>query len=63
MLLAVAMTTMGSTCISITDPLVITLNVKDIKDTYDITPGTVTSTIRRGASFEILTTISMLTTT
>ena len=40
-LVAVAMTTMGSTCISITDPLVVTLNVKDIKDTYDITPGTV----------------------
>ena len=40
-LAAVAMTTMGSTCITVTDPLVITLNVKDIQDTYDITPGTV----------------------
>jgi len=41
MMCAVAMTTMGSTCISVTDPLLITLNVKDIHDTYDITPGTV----------------------
>ena len=34
-----ALPTMASQCVSITDPLVITLNVKDIKHTYDITPG------------------------
>lgn len=34
-----ALPTMASQCISITDPLVIAVNVKDIKDTYNITPG------------------------
>lgn len=34
-----ALPTMASQCISITDPLVIAVNVKDIKDTYNITAG------------------------
>ena len=34
-----ALPAMASQCISITDPLVIAVNVKDIKDTYSITPG------------------------
>ena len=32
---------MGAQCFSITDPLVVTVNVKDIKNTYPITPGSV----------------------
>ncbi|MBL0172246.1 MAG: hypothetical protein IPP90_16280 [Gemmatimonadaceae bacterium] len=42
LLLATAtMIVMGAKCFSITDPLVVTLNVKDIKQTYNITAGAV----------------------
>ena len=38
----VAMTGLAASCFSITDPFVVAVNVKDIKNTYNVTPGTVT---------------------
>ena len=38
----VAMSGLGASCFSITDPFVVAVNVKDIKATYNVTPGTVT---------------------
>lgn len=38
----VAMSGMAASCFSITDPFVVAVNVKDIKNTYNVTPGTVT---------------------
>jgi hypothetical protein len=37
----VAVSGMAAQCFSITDPFVIVVNVKDIKGTYTVTPGTV----------------------
>jgi hypothetical protein len=37
----VAVSIMGAKCFSITDPFVVAVNVKDIKGTYTVTPGTV----------------------
>ena len=37
----VAMSGMAAQCMSITDPLVVSVNVKDIKDTYNVTTGTI----------------------
>ena len=37
----VAVSGLGAQCMSITDPLVVSVNVKDIKDTYSVTPGTI----------------------
>ena len=37
----VAVSGLGAQCMSITDPLVVSVNVKDIKDTYTVTPGTI----------------------
>ena len=37
----VAMSAMAASCFSITDPFVVAVNVKDIKNTYNVTPGTV----------------------
>ena len=36
----VAMSGMAAQCMTITDPLVVSVNVKDIKDTYNVTTGT-----------------------
>jgi hypothetical protein len=38
----VAMCGLAASCFSITDPFVVAVNVKDIKSTYNVTPGTVT---------------------
>ena len=38
----VAVSAMAASCFSITDPFVVAVNVKDIKATYNVTPGTVT---------------------
>lgn len=38
----VAMSGLGASCFSITDPFVVAVNLKDIKNTYNVTPGTVT---------------------
>jgi hypothetical protein len=38
---AVAVSGLGASCFSITDPFVVAVNVQDIKSTYSITPGTV----------------------
>jgi hypothetical protein len=37
----VAMSGLAAQCFSITDPFVVAVNVKDIKNTYTVTPGTV----------------------
>jgi hypothetical protein len=37
----VAMSSMAAECFQITDPFVVAVNVKDIKNTYNVTPGTV----------------------
>ena len=37
----IAMSSMAAECFSITDPFVVAVNVKDIKNTYNVTPGTV----------------------
>jgi hypothetical protein len=37
----VAMSGMAAQCMTITSPLVVSVNVKDIKDTYNVTPGTI----------------------
>lgn len=37
----VAMSGLGASCFSITDPFVVSVNVKDIKNVYTVTPGTV----------------------
>ena len=39
----VAMSGLGASCFSITDPFVVAVDVKDIKATYNVTPGTVAS--------------------
>ena len=39
----VAMSGLAAQCMTITDPLVVSVNVKDIKDTYNVTPGRSTS--------------------
>jgi hypothetical protein len=39
---AIALSGMAAQCFSITDPFVVPVNVKDIKNTYNVTPGTVT---------------------
>src|SRR5687768_499870 len=38
----VALSGLAASCFSITDPFVVAVNVKDIKNTYNVTPGTVT---------------------
>ena len=38
----VAIAGLAASCFSITDPFVVAVNVKDIKNTYNVTPGTVT---------------------
>lgn len=38
----VAMSGLGASCFSITDPFVVAVNVKDIRNTYNVAPGTVT---------------------
>jgi len=38
----VAMSGLAAACFEITDPFVVAVNVKDIKNTYTVTPGTVT---------------------
>ena len=38
----VATSGLAASCFSITDPFVVAVNVKDIKNTYNVTPGTVT---------------------
>ena len=38
----VAMSGLGASCFSITSPFVVAVNVKDIKNTYNVTPGTIT---------------------
>jgi hypothetical protein len=37
----VAMSSLAAECFQITDPFVVAVNVKDIKNTYSVTPGTV----------------------
>lgn len=37
----VAVSAMAASCFSITDPFVVAVNVKDIRNTYNVTPGTV----------------------
>lgn len=37
----VAMTGLAAECFKITDPFVVAVNVKDIKNTYAVTPGTI----------------------
>ena len=37
----VAMSGLAAECFSITDPFVVAVNVKDIKNTYNVTPGTI----------------------
>jgi hypothetical protein len=37
----IAVSGMGASCFSITDPFVVPVNVKDIKSVYTVTPGTV----------------------
>jgi hypothetical protein len=37
-----ALSSMAASCFEITDPLVVAVNVKDIRNTYNVTPGTVT---------------------
>ena len=37
----VAMSGLGASCFSITDPFVVAVNVKDIRNTYNVTPGAV----------------------
>lgn len=37
----VAMSGLGASCFSITDPFVVSVNVKDIKNVYTVTPGTI----------------------
>lgn len=41
LLVAASTMLLGATCFSVTDPLVVTLNVKDIKSTYNVTAGAV----------------------
>jgi hypothetical protein len=36
-----AMSSLAAQCMTITDPLVVSVNVKDIKDTYNVTSGTI----------------------
>ena len=36
------MSGLAAECFEITDPFVVAVNVKDIKNTYNVTPGTVT---------------------
>lgn len=36
----VAMSSLAAQCFQITDPFVVAVNVKDIKNTYNVTPGT-----------------------
>jgi hypothetical protein len=38
----VAMSGLAAECFQITDPFVVAVNVKDIKNTYNVTPGTIT---------------------
>lgn len=38
----VAMSGLGATCFSITDPFVVSVNVRDIQNQYNVTTGTVT---------------------
>jgi hypothetical protein len=38
----VAMSGLAAECFEITDPFVVAVNVKDIKNTYNVTPGTTT---------------------
>ncbi|HEX7122197.1 MAG TPA: hypothetical protein VF178_07480 [Gemmatimonadaceae bacterium] len=40
--LAMAVTGMGAQCFSVTDPFVVSVNVRDLTGTYDVAPGTVT---------------------
>jgi hypothetical protein len=37
----IAMSSLAAECFEITDPFVVAVNVKDIKNTYTVTPGTV----------------------
>ena len=37
----IAASSMAASCFEITDPFVVAVNVKDIKNTYNVTPGTV----------------------
>ena len=37
----IAMSSMAASCFEITDPFVVAVNVKDIKNRYNVTPGTV----------------------
>jgi hypothetical protein len=37
----VAMSAMAAGCFKVTDPFVVSVNVKDIKNTYNVTPGTI----------------------
>ena len=37
----IAMSSLAAECFEITDPFVVAVNVKDIKNTYNVTPGTV----------------------